>query len=54
MEAEEVFHGSKVGGVHVLFEDPVPYSSLVGNRQSFLEGILLHLLMMPAERPRQY
>ena len=54
MEAEEVFHGSKVGGIHVLFKDPVPYSSLIGNRQSFLKGVLLRLFMMPAEIPSQY
>ena len=34
MEAEEAFYGSKVGGVHVLFEDAVSYSGLIGNRQS--------------------
>jgi hypothetical protein len=34
---------SKIGGGHVLSEDPVPYISLVGNRQFFPEGILFHL-----------
>jgi len=52
MEAEEVLHGSKIGGLDVLLENPVPYSSFVGNGQSFLEGILFHLFMVPAEMPR--
>jgi hypothetical protein len=29
MEVEEVFHGSKIGGLYVLFENLVPYSSFV-------------------------
>jgi hypothetical protein len=29
MEVEEVFHGSKIGGFYVLFENLVPYSSFV-------------------------
>ena len=50
----EVFHGSKVGGVYVLFKNPVPYSSLIGNSRSFLKSVLFHLFMMLAEMPRQY
>jgi hypothetical protein len=54
MEAEEVPHGGKIGGLHVLSENPLPYSGFVRNEQSFLEGILLRLFMVPAEIPRQY
>jgi hypothetical protein len=49
MEAEEVFHGSKIGGLYVLLENPVPYSSFFGNGQSFLEGILFHFFTVPAK-----
>jgi hypothetical protein len=28
VEAEEVFHGSKIGGLHVPFKNSVPYSKL--------------------------
>src|SRR5271170_2526471 len=34
VEAEEVFHGSKIRGLRVLLENPVPYSSVVGDSQS--------------------
>ena len=54
MEAEEVLHGGKVRGLHVLSENPVPYSGFVRNEHSFLEGILLRLFMVPVEIPRQY
>jgi len=54
MEAEEVLHGGKVRGLHVLSENPLPYSGFVRNGQSFLEGILLRLFMVPAKIPRQY
>jgi hypothetical protein len=30
MEAEEVFHGSKVGGLHIRFENLGLYSSFIG------------------------
>src|SRR5271163_3481025 len=43
MEAEKVFHSNKIRGLHVLSKNPVPYSSFVGNRQSFPEGVLFHL-----------
>ena len=39
---------------YLLFKNPAPYSSFVGNRQSFLEGVLSHLFLMPAGIPRQY
>jgi hypothetical protein len=54
MEAEEILYGGKVRGLHVLSENPLPYSGFVRNGQSFLEGILLRLFMVPAEIPRQY
>jgi hypothetical protein len=54
MEAEEVLYSSKVRGLYVLFENPLPYSGFVRNRQSFLEGILLRLFMVLAEILRQY
>jgi hypothetical protein len=28
VEAEEVFHGSKIGGLHMPFKNSVPYSKL--------------------------
>jgi hypothetical protein len=34
-EAEEVLHGSKVGGLHVFRENLLPYSGFVENRKSF-------------------
>jgi hypothetical protein len=49
VEAEEVFHGSKIRGLHELLENPVSYSSFVGDGQSFPEGIPFHLFMVPAE-----
>ncbi len=54
METEEVLHGSKVKGLHVLSESLLPYSVFVRNGQSFLEDILLRLFMVPAEIPRPY
>ena len=54
METEEVLHGGKVRGLHVLSENPFPYSGFVRNGQSFLEGILLRLFIVPAKIPRQY
>ena len=54
MEAEEVLHGGKVRDLHVLSENPLPYSGFVRNEHSFLEGILLRLFMVPVEIPRQY
>ena len=48
------FTVARSGAFTCFFKDPVPYSSLIGNRQSFLKGILLHFFMMPAEMPRQY
>jgi hypothetical protein len=54
MEAEEIFHGGKVGGLHILSENPLPYSGFVRNRKFFLGGILLHPSVVPAEIPRQY
>jgi hypothetical protein len=54
MKAEEFFHGSKIGSLHVLSENLVPYSSFVENGQSFLEDIVFDLVMMPPEMPRQY
>jgi hypothetical protein len=53
MEAEEVFHGSKIESLHVLSENMIPYSGFVWNGQSFLESVLLHLFMVPAEMPHQ-
>ena len=54
MEAEKALHGGKVRALHVLSENPLPCGSFVRNGKSFLEGILLHLLMAPTEIPRQY
>jgi len=45
-KAEEVFHGSIVKGLHVFYEDQLPYSSFVGNKKSFLKSILLHPLVV--------
>ena len=54
LKAEEVFQSSEIGGLHVLSENALPCGSFVRNGKSFLEGILLYLLMAPTEIPRQY
>jgi hypothetical protein len=53
-KAEEVFQSSEIGGLHVLSENALPCGSFVRNGKSFLEGILLYLLIAPTEIPRQY
>jgi hypothetical protein len=54
MKPEEVFYSSKIGGLHIPFENPLPRGSFVRNGKSFLKGSLLHLLMVPAEIQGQY
>jgi hypothetical protein len=47
LKAEEVFHRSKIGCLYILSKNALPYGSFVQNGNSSLEGILLHLLMVP-------
>jgi hypothetical protein len=54
MKSQEVFHSSKIGGLYILSENPLPRDSFVRNGKSFLKGSLLHLVMVPAEIPGQY
>ena len=54
IEAEEVLHGSKVGGLHILCENPLSRSGFVRNRKSFLGRILLHLSVVPTEIPHPH
>ena len=53
-KTEEVLQNSRVWGLHVLSKNPLPDGSFVRNGKSFLEGVLLHLLMVPTDIPRQY
>jgi hypothetical protein len=50
-EAEEVFHGGKVGCLDVFCENPLPYS---GDGKAFLESILFYRQVVPAEILLQY
>jgi hypothetical protein len=54
LKAEEVFHGSKVRGLHVFSENQLSYSGFIGSRKAFLKSILLHSFVVPAETPHQY
>ena len=54
IEAKEVLHGGKVGGLHVFRENPVPYSGFVGDRKSRLKSILFYRYVVPTEIPLQY
>jgi hypothetical protein len=49
MEVEEVFHGSKIGGLYVLLENPVPVQQLRRERAVLSRGILFHFFTVPAE-----
>lgn len=51
---DEVFQSGEIGDLHIRSENPRPCGRFVRNRKSFLEGILLYLLMAPTEIPRQY
>ena|SRR2546430_5980060 len=45
IKRKKSFQSSEIGGLHVLSENPLPCGSFARNGESFLEGILLHLLM---------
>jgi hypothetical protein len=53
-EAAEVLHGGEIGCLDVFYENPLPYSGLVGDGKSFLESILFFLEVVPADVPLQY
>jgi len=48
------FTAARSGASTCLLRTRSRTASFVGNEQSFLEAILLHLCMVPAETPRQY
>jgi hypothetical protein len=54
VKAEEVLYGGKVGGLHILSENLLPYSGFIRNRKSLLKRILLDPSVVLAEVKRQY